>query len=121
MINGKMPYRRTLSLIKVGAGNEYIFDEQVQPGWVICYTHIAFIDNTTDLTQVLIGCRRRSLDHWWEEEVAPQAGQLYWTNEEYWLTEGERLTVRFDGGLAADDIWVYAEGLLYENPSEVGA
>ncbi len=121
MINGHMPYRQTLHMIKVGAGVEYIMDDQIQPGWTVVLTHIAFIDETSDLTQVLIGCRRRSLDHWWEEEVAPQAGQLYWTDEEYYLTEGERLTVLFDGGGAGDQLWVYVDGKLYENPSEVGS
>jgi len=116
MINGKMPYRKTLHFRKPTTGWDYFFDQRVDPNFVVQYTHIAFINDTTNMDEVRIGCGQGRLYHWWEQQLDPLADVLYWTNEEYWLTAGEQLVVGMDGGSVNGDVWIYLEGFLYEDP-----
>lgn len=115
-IDAKMPYRRTLYFNKPTAGADDLVDERVPAGYIVQLTHIAFVNWTSAMDSVFIGCRAFKIDHWWEEQLAPIEDRLYWTTEEYWLAEMEQLVLRMDGGAEDDAVWIFIEGFLWQNP-----
>ncbi len=111
---GKFGYlmRRRIRLDSGGAAVEYIDDKIVGSGRMLNIVRVSVENETNDYTELRIGVLSSGIFHPHEEEKNPNAGSLYWTSEEFYLGEGEKLRIELTGTTDADIIWAYIE--LYE-------
>lgn len=109
-----MPHLDTLrirvALIAVGATSENLDTERVPRGELWHVTHMSFEDETTAFTEGRISVEGHGYRHWLEEQDSPGAATLFWSNNDYWLGEGEFLRLQATGLTAADVVNFYVSG-----------
>jgi len=103
-----------ISLRKASANatDEYLLSRPVERGQQWRVELVSCEDETTAFTYLRIGIRRGGIDAWLEEEKTPSAGTRYWMNDPFWLAEGERLVVRFNGTTLGDKLAVDVKGAI---------
>ena len=106
----KHRYNKKLDLTKAGTGVEYIEDDAVESGKILVYESIAVVDENSSLSYIRIGAMTPSYYELWEEELAPNANELCFSQEEHTIRELQRFRCEINGGTANDKIHVYLTG-----------
>ncbi len=103
-------FRRRLTVVSAEEAPLNINDSQIESGFIAVITRIAVENETSDYTRLRIGVVEGNIFHPHEEEQNPNEDTLYWTSEEFYLSEGENLRIELTGTTSADRINVYIEG-----------
>lgn len=109
MAQKKQPFDLSLTA-DADAGSNDVKMDRVPSGWLYCIQHTAVENETTDFTDFRIMKGGVGGEFLLEEQELPEGGVLYWTNEGYYLHEGQYLLVRFTGCSAGDKLRVYLTG-----------
>lgn len=109
MAQKKQPFDLTLTK-QAAAGSNDVRADPVKPGRLWCVQHLAVENETTDFTSFRVLKAGRGGELLLEEQLDPEGGQLYWMNDNIYLTEGQYPLVRFVGCTADDKLRVYLTG-----------
>jgi hypothetical protein len=101
------------------AGSNDLESERVESGWEWCVQHLAVENETSNFTDFRVLKERAGSEYLLEEQDSPLADVLYWSGEEYYLSDGQRLVVRFTGCTAGDRLRVYLSGWRRERERRV--
>lgn len=113
----KRSFRRHLRLIAAGSAVdvlEYPEEHPVRRGERHHVTLTAYEESANAPTSVQIMVRRGGIDFFYYEKATPTAGIVYVSDDEYILTEGERLRIYFNGATATNVCDVYLQGWWIE-------
>ena len=111
----KIPYVREMMVLSTGAAEIFMLDNPMITGQWLFIQHDTMEDETNNFTGVLIGQGRDATSvHWWEEEANPVLGVLYWAENMFYVPEGHRVIIRWDGTTAGDTLRAYLDG--YTSP-----
>ena len=103
-------FRRRITVDSAAEAPLNINDSQIESGFIAVFTRIAVENETSDYTRIRIGVVSGGIFHPHEEEQNPNEDTLYWTSEEFYLSEGENIRLELTGTTNADRINVYVEG-----------
>lgn len=107
----KVEYKRE---VKETSGDVAYVDIELPPvpnGYKRTLQHISCEDETTGCTELRIGyITQFGRRHWWIEQKTPQAGVLYWIDDEKRLQAGDKLVIRFTGTTDKDILAAYLDG-----------
>lgn len=107
----KVEYKRERRDVSDNAVNYDVKLDAIRNLWKMTLQHISAENETNDFTELKVGYKtREGREHWWVEEINPQAGRLYWVSKEKHLSEGDVPTIRFSGTTVGDIIKVYVDG-----------
>lgn len=107
----KVEYKKETTDVSDGAANYDVKLNAVRNTWKLTLQHISAEDETNNFTELKLGYKpRNGREHWWVEEMAPQAGRLYWMSYSKVLQEGDVPIIRFTGTIIGDVIKTYIDG-----------
>ena len=111
----KIPYTRSLKGVSNGDALFYVQDERMPSGMWLAVQHITVENETLNFDNIRVGQGRDPAHvHWWEDAPTPAAGVLYEFEELFFVQEGHRVIVRFDGTTAGDLLNVWIDGYTWE-------
>ena len=107
----KIPYVKDLRGVSNGAAQFFILDNPMQAGQWLFIQHATMEDETNNFTGLRIGQGTEETHvHWWEEAPNPVLGVLYWAETLFYVPEGNRVIIRWDGTTAGDLLRAYLDG-----------
>ena len=111
----KIPYVRHLRERSTGVTPFFVTSDPVPSGMWLAVQHITVEDETLNFNNIRVGQGTDQFSvHWWEDAPVPAAGVLYEFEELFFVQEGHRVVVRFDGTAAGDLLNVWIDGYTWE-------
>jgi len=111
----KIPYVKHLKAISNGDALFYVQDDPMKSGTWLFVQLLTVEDETTNFDNIRIGRGTSYLDpFWWEDRPVPAAGVLYEFEPLFFVPEGHRVIVRFDGTTEGDLLNVWINGYTTE-------
>lgn len=111
----KIPYIKDLKAVSDGAALFYVQDDPIKSGTWLFVQLITVENETTNFDNIRVGQGTDDSDvHWWEDRPVPAAGVLYEFEPLFFVPDGHRVIVRFDGTTAGDRLRVWINGYTSE-------
>jgi len=106
-------YREIIQKNSGGATFDDLETPPLKENHYLIVDHVSVENETTSYTNLRIGIKSCGTFIPLEEEKAPAAGEVYWTESELKFTEQERVCCRLTGCTSGDVLKATIQGKLY--------
>lgn len=109
-------YRQTIQKKSGGAAYDDLETPPLKQNQLLIADHVSVENETTAYTSLRIGIKDGNTFTPFEEETAPAAAEVYWTDSDIRIYEHERVCSRLTGCTNGDIIKATVQGRLYQLP-----
>jgi len=110
MINKKQPLRIHIGKTSIGSVSEFLSTNPIPPGVIWCIQNFAIENETSVTIKVRSYVEGHGYNHYLWEQRSALAGNLYWFSDDFYIGEGEQITVTFSGTVSGDLLHIYLSG-----------
>lgn len=99
-----------VAIVSASAGVNFLRSKRVTPGRLFKSKIISIENKTSAYTVLRVGVYNRGLFYNYFEEMAPSAGQIYWSVDEMIVAEGQQVQAELQGCSTGDSLEMFLHG-----------